>query len=186
MRVPFDLLMRLLSKLSLRNFLKIIEFPLTGLKYLAKALSSVAKAIYNSVVGIIKSIGNGIVYLFTLLSHFSLRKLIYYLLAPIRWILEILEKLAQIPFLGIFIRIIKIILYTPAWIISFVFRFLIFFIESFINFFSKNMSLGNIIDMWDNVCWPRDSEYCKQILAKAQNNNNFNNDNYNYNDYRYA
>ncbi|KAK8867082.1 hypothetical protein M9Y10_010051 [Tritrichomonas musculus] len=183
MKVPLEFLKHLLAKISIKNFLRMFQLPIN---YIGKALSALAKSIYNAVANVVNLIANGFIYLYALLLNFSFRKLIYYLLTPIRFLIRILEDLMKIPFLGIFARILRIILYIPAWLISFVFRFFFFFLESFINFFSKNFSARNIFDMWDNVCWPRDAEYCKQILAKVQNNNNYNNENYHINDYQFA
>lgn len=204
MKTPLNLLKRLLSKISFRNFLRIFSFPFNALKYIGRALSTIAKAIYDSIADVARSIANGLIHLLTLLSNVSIRKLLYYLMSPIRFLWRIIKDLLSIPFLRIFVTIFEFIVYRLVFLINIPLKLLYIFFESFIIFFSKDLSLKNVFDMWDNVCWPRDTEYCKQILAKAQNNgnfndynnynnydnynnyNNYNNDDYNYAGYRYA
>ncbi|OHT02311.1 hypothetical protein TRFO_07125 [Tritrichomonas foetus] len=183
-KAPYNLVKKLTEMISFRFISNILRIPLNAIEYFFKGIKHLLNLLINSLISISKAIVNGLVNVVSLVRYFSLSKLIYYLLSPIRFILKVIEDLSSIPFAGYLIRLIRIILYIPIWLISFIFRFIYFFLESFMNFFSKNFTLKNIFDMWDNVCWPRDAEYCKQILEEQSAKNIHNNYNSyaNYND----
>lgn len=180
---PIDLLRQLFSMISFRGIIRIVTWPLKGLKYLGHLLSELGKSIVKLIIRISKSIKRGFDKLLEFLSQISLRRILELLIAPFKFIIKVLKYIFSNQFVQLIVRIIKNVLYIPVWLVSFLFRSIYFLIGSFVNLFNKDFSFENIFDMWDNACWPRDAEYCKKKLGKSQYNQNYN-DNYrnDYND----
>lgn len=143
---------------------KVFYLPSLIFEKLIIQFEHLVNVLASSVYSIVNDVRNVFSKLFSFLSNFSIQKLIRILFSPFTLLLRALQSLSQIPILKIICGILRTIIYIPLWIVSFVIRCVYFIMASFMNFFSNQYSLDNIFDMWDNVCWPRDAEYCKKVL----------------------
>ena len=187
---PYNALKKIVQSISMTVIADIIKFPLRIFQYFWKGIKYLLVGIVNFMTSFAKSIGRGLINILSFLKHFSFQKLLYYLLSPIRFILRVIDDLCKIPIAGYIVRAIRTIIYIPLWLISFFFRFIYFFLESFYSFLTRNFTLKNVFDMWDNVCWPKEAEFCQKILAEKEAkdkvliNQNFDYDRYNYEVYQ--
>lgn len=126
-----------------------------------------AKKLVFYVLRFINTIILTIIEILKKLSSFSIWEFIKMLIDPI---IKILDALSKIPILNVVIKLLRVIIYSPIWIFSWLLRSMFYLYQSLLNYVvavSGTFTMNTITDMWDNACWPYDAEKCKQLMGQV-------------------